>query len=59
MEYDNLIKCKFLKKEIDIGLCEDIFCVSGRYLKREAVPELSEFTREEIDHACDNCPYAN
>lgn len=56
---DETIRCKFLKKDISIGLCEEIFHVSARLLKREAVPEVDKYTRDELDHACDNCPYIN
>lgn len=54
---DSMIYCKFFGKEISVGLCEEVLSVSCRLLKKEAVPEISDYTREEIDHACDGCPY--
>jgi len=59
MSSKDCIYCKLFEKEIASGLCSEIGAVLCKTLLKDSVPELSEFTREEIDHACDNCPYAN
>jgi len=59
MSESNLIKCKLLKKEISMGLCQEIFSVSCKQLKREAVKEIDGYTQEEIEKACESCPYTD
>lgn len=59
MSENNLIKCKLLKKEIAAGLCQDIFSVSCKLLKRETVKEIDGHTQEEVEKACESCPYTD
>ena len=54
-----IIYCKFLNKDIDIGLCQDVFSVSAGLLKKEAVKELDEYSEDEISHFCNDCPYTD
>lgn len=59
MSKDNVIVCPLLGQEIAIGLCSDISAAAGRMLKKSAVPELDQFSLEQIQDACDHCPHAD
>ena len=57
MECDDTVKCKLFKKEIDTGLCTEVVAVMCKMLKFDSVPEIKDFTREDIENACNSCPY--
>lgn len=53
---DDVVKCPLLKMEIDIGLCAEIL-FSGTLIRKSAVPEIDQFTQEEVNQVCASCPY--
>lgn len=59
MEKDNKLFCPLLRAQISEGLCAEIMAVSTRTLKQSAVPEISQFSQEQIVKACEDCPYLN
>ncbi len=50
------VKCPLFRANIDSGLCAEIMNI-GTLIKKSAVPEVEQFTEDQIRKACDNCPY--
>ena len=57
MGSNNELHCKLFRKNISLGLCSEIGAAASRMLRWDAVPEIAEFTRDEVIHACDTCPH--
>ncbi|WP_156023743.1 hypothetical protein [Sporomusa ovata] len=53
MTEDKVVNCPLLDKHIEDGLCLDIILAGNGELKKEAVPEVSDW--EKAKHVCPGC----
>jgi hypothetical protein len=50
---DTKVECPLLSRQIAEGLCIDIIMALGKYLKKEAVPEVKDW--EKAKEICSGC----